>query len=312
MTVLNRGRADSRHVLHDSVNTTAHPLSRAFMVAHGTPPREASNDDPTPLEDLLRSALESARGKWPSVALGDGAFIAFLASKAPTYEALVPFLRRLHTGDLYLACAAGRGDPQAIGAIEREHVLPLRAAMARQNFTESLIDDVQQAARERLFVTDRKISTYDGRGTLRGWLRVVFMRDALHATRKADLEARPADDIADFPTSNDDPEMAYLKELYRKEFAEAFALALGDLSHRQRNVLRQHTVFGVTIDGLAVMYRVHRATAARWLDGAREALLAGTRRELTARLNLSAENLDSIMRLIESQIDISVRRLFSR
>ncbi len=89
-------------------------------------------------------------------------------------------------------------------------------------------------------------------------------------------------------------------------------MALGDLSHRQRNVLRQHTVFGVTIDGLAVMYRVHRATAARWLDGAREALLAGTRRELMARLHLSPGTLDSIMRLIESQIEISVRRLLRR
>jgi RNA polymerase sigma-70 factor (ECF subfamily) len=54
---------------------------------------------------------------------------------------------------------------------------------------------------------------------------------------------------------------------------------------------------------------VHRATAARWLTRAREDLFDGTVAELSQRLNLPAPEIDSVIRIIGSQLDASVTRI---
>ena len=66
---------------------------------------------------------------------------------------------------------------------------------------------------------------------------------------------------------------------------------------------------GLSIDQLAAFYRVHRATTARWIEAARQAVLDGTRKELIRRLQLSRSELDSVMRLIGSQLDVSLSRV---
>ena len=64
---------------------------------------------------------------------------------------------------------------------------------------------------------------------------------------------------------------------------------------------------GVSSTDIAGLFGVHRATAKRWLADAREALLVGTKRELAARVGRGVEELDSILRLIESRLDLSLR-----
>jgi len=64
----------------------------------------------------------------------------------------------------------------------------------------------------------------------------------------------------------------------------------------------------LTIDDLARIYGVHRATAARWVAAAHEAVLDGCKRALAERLGLSTSELDSIIALVQSQLDISVHR----
>jgi RNA polymerase sigma-70 factor, ECF subfamily len=57
-------------------------------------------------------------------------------------------------------------------------------------------------------------------------------------------------------------------------------------------------------------YRVHESTASRWLSAALEAVAEGARRRLMERLALSAESLDSVARLVRSNLlDWSLRRL---
>ena len=74
-------------------------------------------------------------------------------------------------------------------------------------------------------------------------------------------------------------------------------------------MLRQHALDGLSIDQLAALHGVHRATAARQVHSARDAVLAGTRRELVRRLRLSPRELASMMRLIHSQLDLSLPRV---
>jgi RNA polymerase sigma-70 factor (ECF subfamily) len=57
---------------------------------------------------------------------------------------------------------------------------------------------------------------------------------------------------------------------------------------------------------------VHRATAARRVERARELLCDGTRAELAARIGLKGAELDSVMRLVRSNVDLSIARVLGR
>ena len=62
---------------------------------------------------------------------------------------------------------------------------------------------------------------------------------------------------------------------------------------------------GASIDALGALYKVHRATAARWLGRAREQLLSNTRGALSEQLGLADDELSSVMRLIHSRLEVS-------
>jgi RNA polymerase sigma-70 factor (ECF subfamily) len=56
------------------------------------------------------------------------------------------------------------------------------------------------------------------------------------------------------------------------------------------------------------MHGVHRATSARWLKRVREQLYQETRRGLMARLRLTPSEFESALRLVRSQLDVSIVR----
>jgi RNA polymerase sigma-70 factor (ECF subfamily) len=109
-----------------------------------------------------------------------------------------------------------------------------------------------------------------------------------------------------------DPELENAKAHYVEQFKQAFSAALRGLPARDRTLLRQHVIDGLTIDQLGALYHVHRATAARGLERARRAVLAATRARLSATLQVRTGELDSILRLIRSRIEVTLRWLGRR
>jgi len=133
-----------------------------------------------------------------------------------------------------------------------------------------------------------------------------FNRDVIR--RRRDL---PVDDeeLAILPAIADDPELAHMKDRYRGELRTAITEAIALLATRERLLLKYHYIDGFSIDRIAAIYGIHRATAARWLGAAREALSAQTHHLLISRLGVTPSQLRSIARLVESQLDLSIRRL---
>ncbi len=58
------------------------------------------------------------------------------------------------------------------------------------------------------------------------------------------------------------------------------------------------------------LYRVHRATVARWLADARESVLREVKRQPQARHGLTDSELESLLRMARSNFDLSVSRVF--
>jgi RNA polymerase sigma-70 factor (ECF subfamily) len=76
-----------------------------------------------------------------------------------------------------------------------------------------------------------------------------------------------------------------------------------------RAVLRMSFVDEVSIDEIAAVYAVHRATAARWIQRACDNVFAATRELLAERLALSSTELDRMTALVQSQLEVSLSQL---
>jgi RNA polymerase sigma-70 factor (ECF subfamily) len=60
---------------------------------------------------------------------------------------------------------------------------------------------------------------------------------------------------------------------------------------------------------MAPLYRVHRATVARWIAKARDTLVERTRDVLVHRLDAGPAEIASLLRLIRSELDASLRTM---
>jgi len=272
----------------------------------------APNRAPLPgaaLEAALEGAIARARAAWPELAVSPDAYLPYLAVRMGDSDDL----DHLNVADLYAACAAVHKDPRALGAIEARYFGDIDGALRKMNLPAARIDDVKQTVRRQLFVGEEgqppRIAQYSGKGELRAWLRVTAVRAALKVIRKEKREVSSSDDaIFEHGTSNADPELAYIKEVYRDKFRAAFQSALDALGDRDKTFLRQHVVDGLSIDDLAALNQIHRATAARWLAKAKETLLDGTRKIFMQNARISRGECDSILRMVQSQLDATIRR----
>ncbi len=259
----------------------------------------------------VKAQWESAQSAWPEIELPLQTFAEYLAARRSTGSAPMPPER---VAELYLACACVKGLPAALSAFERRFLVQVPAFLGRLTLPESTVTEIKQLLRTKLLVSTEsglaKISEFSGQGAMLGWLRVVAMRTALSLLRQR--SDKPLDDIGGderVMAATEDPELVYLRNRYQTEFKEAFAAALAQLTSEQRNLLRLHLVDGMNIDKLGVMFQIHRATAARWLHSARESVFTETRRLLQQRLRLSPAEFDSLVRVLRSQLDLSVARL---
>lgn len=261
----------------------------------------------------LRTMVDEGRSAWPGVDLDEGAFVRHLAQCMPADEPLEASLDKIRAADLWLACACLAGDEVALLALEQHHLARLDAVLARFRFSSAHLDEVKQLVRQKLLVAGpgqpARIGDYAGWAPLAAWLRVIAVRTAISLLRKSGREcALSDDDWLELPATQDDPELAHLKKLYRSHFKAAFARALADLQGRERNLLRFSYLDGLSIDAIGAIYQVHRATAARWLVRVRDKLLRATRQRLQAELALSQQGLDSILGLINSNLEVSLNR----
>jgi RNA polymerase sigma-70 factor, ECF subfamily len=269
----------------------------------------------TDLAPLLASQLVEGRREFPGVVLEDTAYLSCLADKLRERagEPAEQILRAMPAADLFLAAACAAGDEAAVTAF-RDTILPVvRPALAKIGIAQTTIDEAEQRVLVMILVGDPvrpAIATFGGRGRLRSWVRSIAVRTARRLAGLADGGADTGPDELDRLTASvHDPELAMLRERYRDQVRTALAEALAGLSERQRNVLRQYYIDGLTIDQLAALYHVDRATTARWVIGARTAVLDGTRDRLRSLLGVTSDEVESILRLVRSQLDLSLRLL---
>ncbi len=218
-----------------------------------------------------------------------------------------------HVDELFLAWAAGNGDAAALRHLDRLNAPDLEYTARRVDRSPQFLDELGQAVRTRLFVADGgepRILEYAGRGPLRGWVGVAALRVALNLKRAT--SPATSDILAELVSGEADPELRHLKSLYRTEFRDALSAALAALPERKRAILRLHYVDGLKLAQLARLYQVHESTASRWVSQAAAEVAEGARRHLTERLSMSPATVDSVARMVMSNLELSIARILGR
>lgn len=216
--------------------------------------------------------------------------------------------------ELTLAAAVTAGDPAAIREFETRYLVPVRSQLRAMNLGAEDIADIEQALRVKLLVGEdgapARLVRYAGQGKLGGLVRVAAVREALTLLRRKKTTTSE-DWLEELSSPEDDPELVQLKARHRVEFKSAFEEAVRRLSPREHTMLRLHLVRQHSIDHIGAVYGVHRATAARWIDAAKTRLRTETTRILAERFDLRGPELERVVGLIESRIELSIERLLA-
>ena len=268
-----------------------------------------------PLEPVLSGLIARGRAAYPDLEVSDAAFISHVAEHLDPTGAVHEALVSLQAEALFLACACTLGRSAAVVAFEREHFHQVRAAHAQLRLEPTRAEELTQRLRERLFVGSLggrpAVSAYSGRGDLGRWLKAVALRAAIDTLRVPNREVASDEALATLAFQGDDPEIEHLKIRYAGEFAAALRRAIGSLPPETRTELKLYYLDGLRLDELASLFHVAPSTISRRLTAARRELLDQTRAALREQLKIDDSELESILTLIASRMDVA-RSAFER
>jgi RNA polymerase sigma-70 factor (ECF subfamily) len=274
--------------------------------------------DRTALERAVAAALATARAAWPGVEVADDVVLALVAEHVAAGDrdaSVSERFSRVVLADLYIGCACAAGSTPALRAFEARYFGALGPVLSRVGADPTLVDEVRQILREKLFVARPghrpRVLDLVGHGELGGLIRVAAMRTALNlrrSTHRLELVDHPSvisGVVLGAPSEGNE----VIQQLGREQVELAFEEAIAALEVRDRNVLRMHLLHGLSIDEIGRVHGAHRATAARWLERIREQLRAETVRRLRTQLGLPADEVESLIRFVQSRIEVSYARL---
>jgi RNA polymerase sigma-70 factor (ECF subfamily) len=292
-------------------------LCQSFLAEAGESIRGALAEHEPAVTAALVAQWQAAIAAWPDIAVAPERFGGELAHRigAPaTAEAAEAALDAMRGADVYLAIACCDGDAAGIARIEDILARELRHLAIKLHASSDQTAEIHAELRRILLIDEpprrAALREYAGRGDLRGYLRVMSTRALIRAINRGRREIAVEDnEFFDRLLPNDDAEISFLRAQYHDAVDGALRVALAGLDPRSRALLRYQLIDGWSIDQVGKLYGVHRATAARWLTDAREVLGAAIRNELAARLQISPEEVDSIVRLVQSRVDMSLERL---
>ncbi len=262
------------------------------------------------MEEAIAQAFARGQQAWPGIEIDLSTFQAHcerVLGSAPEWD-----WKRFGV-ELFLCCGCARGDTEATRALETDTLPHVVKAISRIDAEPEFVEEALQILRDKLLVGPRaKIADYAARGPLVAWLSVAAARVALDLIRSRNARKLQHADLPDRLAHTDaSPLNDIVKSRYADSFQRALKHAISALPSRERNLLRLQLVGRCSIDQLGRMYLVHRATAARWLEGARNRVFESVRQQMKIEHHLTDVEFDSIARGVRSQLDLSITATIS-
>lgn len=217
-----------------------------------------------------------------------------------------------HADDLKLALDCLRGCDVAVRRLQR--LLESAAASLRRRLAggeDDRADLCQQAQVKLLYGGARRarayLWTYEGRASLRSWLRTALARLALAQVRRRRRTTSLDDVVHSFPSDpcSSNPELQLIGRRYAGPFQTAFDQSLTRLTPRDRLVLQYVLEDRMTAAEIGRQLAVHRVTVARWMRSIRQTVLHETRERLRETLRVEPAEVTALFELCGSELDLS-------
>jgi RNA polymerase sigma-70 factor (ECF subfamily) len=260
------------------------------------------------LEETLRAVMDSVRRAWPRLTVADESFVGYLGELVGLVDDPCATLATLHCADLYFAWALSQGDAAAVAAFDELLLRQTARFVGRMALSPMQLDDVVQDMRIKLLVPSKpgappKITQYRGQNSFESWLCTVAIRTALDQRRHRGHEELSVVEVLAVST---DPEIKLLRLRHERACADALKVASSALTSRERRLLRLYYREHYSFEELGWLFNVNQTTARRWLLQARDGLIERTRALLRAQLRVNAAELDNLLALMQSRLDVSL------
>ena len=264
------------------------------------------------LVPALEALLRKGRAAWPKLRLPPQAVLQHLERVALAAPQPLTLLG-LHGEDLFLVVACLDQQPEALRAFEERLATAAARVASRRGAPAHLAEEARQRVLHQVVLPRedgrRALELYRAQGPLEAWLSVALTRELLALTREQ--AGLPTGDQGPLPEYlvEKDPELAYLQRLYQRSFKGAFEEALKTLPDRDLHTLKDQLVERLSLEEMAQLYQLHPVSVARRITAARERCVAAVRGILARELGVDRWELDSIMGLVRSGLELSLERV---
>jgi RNA polymerase sigma-70 factor (ECF subfamily) len=161
-----------------------------------------------------------------------------------------------------------------------------------------------------------KLASYNGRGSLAGWLRVTVAHAAIDRLRRSkrqisleEMLEQGKEPMAPGNGAPHYPEDEKMDSRWGAVLAELLAQEIGRLASRDRLLLGLYYLHGVPLKTIGRQFGVHEATASRWLETLRRNIRKRVEKELRKKYRMSSRDLRSVWRWASEEGAPSLERL---
>jgi RNA polymerase sigma-70 factor (ECF subfamily) len=259
----------------------------------------------------LEAVASRALAECPDIPIPREELVDWLAAQIPTTDDPAA-LGALPAGDLLVAWAAARGEVRALEVFEARYLSEVPRFVRHLDGSARFADEVTQSVRVRLLVAEGdavpRLLGYAGQGPLMAFVKICAVRIALDMLRRGDA---PADaGTMEFVPAGEDIELDYIRARYRGAFEEALRAAFLGCSPEERTLLRLLYLDRLAVGALAKLSGLSISGMSRRLTSLREGLRERTRSALAHQFSSPGE-LSSLVRLLDSRMEMSLREFFS-
>jgi RNA polymerase sigma-70 factor, ECF subfamily len=221
---------------------------------------------------------------------------------------------QLHLEDLFLACACGAGDRVAWEIFLDEYLPQLHQWAVQACNRLQGGEDLSQDIVALLLEDRRKLASYDGRGRLASWLRVMVSRAAIDRIRKTrrDISLDEQSEQGQEPAAGNSlpPDEAIGPDArWGPILARSLELELKSLPPRDRLMLGLYYLDGLPLKKIGEQLGVHEATASRWLDGIRNQVKKAVEKQLRRLYGLKPSEIASLWGWAAENDQFSLKRI---
>jgi RNA polymerase sigma-70 factor len=258
----------------------------------------------TPEVDGVPSAIvEEVHSRWNTLLVHREPFAVYARER----QIDLATLPKEFGADLYLAFACFSRVSGAVEAFYQSHGARIRAVGRRFEESEDFADELLQKVSEGLFVTSAGIGQYRAEAPLSAWVSTVARRVALRQVKAARPERVVDDDALAAEISEAcDQELFLLQARHRELVRAAMISALRQMPKREQRFLQLNLIAGVSMARIGKIYGISQSSVSRKIQRAIHNVITEAKRLVRLQVGVSSTELESIFRLIQSCIDLTL------